>query len=54
MTDEFKRRSMQSLSVLLLLAMAGTLAAGDVQTLNPDTEISASRTAGITLMLNSM
>lgn len=58
MKAEFKRRSMQSLAVLLLLVMTGSVAAENVQTLNAGTKedvvVDGYRTAGIINVLGSM
>lgn len=54
MTVEFKRRSAQSMAVLMLLAAVGTVAVGETETLTYRADIPASRTAGIIGRLNSM
>lgn len=47
MTVEFKRRSMQSMAVLMLLAVVGAGAVGETDMFTYQADIPASRTAGI-------
>lgn len=54
MTVEFKRRSMQSMAVLMLLAVVGAGAVGETDMFTYQADIPASRTAGIIGRINSI